>query len=212
MGERPVFGGTFEARLSSGHVLTCGLERFKPWVALDDERLMLPPSEAGHGGIELVISPNEKHAAAFLYSGQSKVGYAVLETRPLRITVARYYWQGEADVPKFSPDGHWLAMLSSAPQIVRGTNQWFEEAHNPASKDIVTVYWARLYVQPIPDGEVAIVDVGSKIPLATEPDTIASWEPYQQLSWVDSETIKIGPTSCRIPASGEIVVDPPEAK
>jgi hypothetical protein len=209
MADKPMFGGAFEVALRSGKVLTCGLERFKPWVALDGERLALPPSSGGHGGIELVVSPDERYAAAFLYSGQSQVGYAVLEADPLRLVAAHYYWRGESDAPQFSPDGQWLAMLASAPQMVRGTNDWFEEVADPDAEGTVVVDWAKLYVRRVPDGEVVVVDVGSEVALATDPDELAEWKPYDMLAWESPERVRVGTTSIAVPPTGAVIVPAP---
>ena len=206
-----MFGGAFEVRLRSGRELTCGLEKLKPWVALDERRLMLPPSSGGHGGIELVVSPDERYVAAFMYSGQSEQGWALLEVDPLRLVRDLRYWQGEGSAPQFSPDGRWLAMLVSTAGMVRDSDEYFEDVHDPDSEARVDLVWARLYVQGVPDGPIHTVDVCCEVPVAMDPDELHEprWDTDGKLAWAGDATVRIGATEVAIPPSGPAVVTPP---
>src|SRR5262245_41871257 len=89
--------------------------------------IVLPYPQFGHGGHELVVSPNEDYLALYLFSGQSEQGWELFSLVPeLRHVGSLPYVEGEGDPPQFSLDGRWLAMMVAVEPRVRDTGEYFE--------------------------------------------------------------------------------------
>lgn len=156
------------------------------------DEISLPCPRAGYGGHELVVGRNEDYLALFLYSGQSEQGWELFTLAPqLRHVGGLPYVDGEGDAPQFSPDGQWLAMLVAIAPRVRGSGAYFEDASDPDATGSVVVDWARLYVQRLPDREIACHSVGALVPAALDPDEVESWTTYGAMRFAAANTIEL---------------------
>lgn len=190
-----MFGGSESVSLSSGATLRCGCGTTL-WVELaasaGPQRVDLPFPSAGYGGGELVVSPDQRHAALFVFSGQSEVGYELFALTPqLRHLGGLPYVHGEGDAPVFSPDGTWLAMVIACFPIVRGTETYAEDALDPDAEGTVLVDWAAIYTQRLPDGPIERVDIGTTISRSTDPDDLGEWELHGVVSFAAHGTLMI---------------------
>jgi hypothetical protein len=155
------------------------------WVTLEapskpEERVTLPRSSGGVGGLDLVVSHDERHLALFVYSGQSAQGYELFALEPqLRHLGGLPYVHGMGDGPTFSPDDRWLVMLvREVARLRTATREYFEAVSDEHAQGTVVIDWARLYVQRVPDGAIENVHVGVEIALSTDHDVVAEWEVY----------------------------------
>lgn len=157
--DAPLFGGADEVALESAV-----LRRLRSSIGVDlvhhdgrTERTELPSPQAGFGGSEIVVSPDQHWAALFVYSGQSEQGWELFELAPtLRHVGGLPYVRGEGMAPAFSPDSRYLAMA-----VVGEAAGWTERATGRHAEDIldasaaedesVLVDWAVLYWQRIPE-------------------------------------------------------------
>jgi hypothetical protein len=158
----------------------------------------LPAWEGGVGGLELVASPDQRHLALFVYSGQSTQGYELLTLVPDLARVGGLPETfGHGDAPAFSPDGRWLVMFIDAvdarlprhPDRVRGTDLRFEEVAADAEDDqAIVVDWACLYVATIPPTEVQAVPVGVELAAPTELE-LREWNTYGAVSFCGPDAL-----------------------
>lgn len=195
--DAPTFGGSNPVVLRSGASLSCGAAMGREqWLALSHagstQRLVLPYPHAGLGGQELVVSPDERYAVLFVYSGQSEQGYELLELSPtLRHLRSVPYREGKGDAPMFSPDGRWLAMLVTTTPMVRGTDQYAEDAFDPAGEGEVLVDWAELLVQAVPDGTPRVTAIGTVLPRSFDHDTFADWRLHGALGFAADDRVTL---------------------
>ena len=213
------FGGHHEITLSSGAVLSTG----SYFVQLGDTRLDLPYPSAGYGGSELVVSPDERVVAMFVYSGQSQVGYELFRIDAKRATIDHFggmpYVVGEGDVPVWSPDGRWLAMLASAGPFERDTGEWIEEMLDPdtGDDDEIVAELGQLFLQPVPQvgrpGPIERHFVGATIRRNVDYDVIASWRVYETLGFSPEGKLVLAPkwaspVELGLPIVSEITLTP----
>src|SRR4249919_3808023 len=145
--------------------------------------------QAGYGGSEIIVAPDERHIALFVYSGQSQVGYELFALDVTTATVKQVgrmpYIHGHGDAPRFSPDGRWLALLATCTPQVRTTGEYLEEALDPEADegDEIVADLGRLLFQPVP-GEIAEVAVGVRMARSADYDAVCDeWQLYEALSF-----------------------------
>jgi hypothetical protein len=154
--------------------------------------IVLPYPHAGYGGHKLVISPDESHLALYLFSGQSEQGWELFSLVPtLRHLGCLPYVDGEGDPPRFSSNGRWLAMFVSVTARVRDTDTYFEEVSDPYADDSVVIEWAQLYVQRVPDGEIARHAVGVLAPRALDFEDVGAWATYGAMRFATDEMLEL---------------------
>lgn len=122
----------------------------------DSEMVRLPYPSAGYGGHEIVVSPDERYAAVFIYSGQSEIGYELFELKPsLRHRASVPYVFGTGDAPVFSADGKHIAMAYAV-------NEYLDPVdfiQDPDDKWRFLVRWAEIHFRSIESGDVAVCSV-----------------------------------------------------
>ena len=190
------------------------------WVTLEargkpEERVTLPRSSGGVGGLDLVVSHDERHLALFIYSGQSAQGYEIFALEPrLRHLGGLPYVRGMGDAPTFSPDDRWLVMVVREVGHLRtATGECFEEVSDEYAQGTVVIHWARLYVQRVPDGSLECVHVNLEIPLSTHHDVVDDWEVYGAVDIVGSSVRIRMPwgevLSVPLPPTGDVTAERP---
>lgn len=197
--DEATFGGAKQVALRSGHTLTCGIDRNRGtyWVALDGadrQRIEQPIMRAGIGGVELVVSPDERYAALFVYSGQSEQGYDLFELAPkLRQLDGLAYVPGEGLAPFFAPDSRRVAMAITQTRMIRGTEEYAEELLDPDADpdEEILVDWAALYVQDLPAGTPRRTPIGTDVPASADIDDIEEWNLYEPSRFVGPDRIRI---------------------
>lgn len=177
-----VFGGSESVILRSHATVHCGKEpRAREfWVAIEGpadarQQVVLPVPSSGYGGSELVVSPDQRWAALFIYSGQSEAGYELFALEPALAHVGQLpYVRGEGTVPVFSPDSQWLVMVTTNQRRVRGTGEYAEEVLGEGEGEVL-IDWATVHVQRVTDGPVVSTAIGTPVPRATSYDEVAEW-------------------------------------
>lgn len=106
----------------------------------------LPYPTSGYGGHEVVIGKYPL-VALWLYSGQSQVGYELLELETLRHLGSLPYQVGEGEPPVFSRDGKQLAMAWAGGEL--SYTEDLEEDELPAGGAPEVVPWAELALQTV---------------------------------------------------------------
>ncbi len=180
-----------ELRFSSGVNLTVELERNGAV-----SRVVLPMPRKGYGGHELVVAPDEQHAALYLFSGQSEQGWELFALTPtLQHRVGLPMTFGEGSAPVFSSDGHWLVMWVATGAFLAdgdGANDLhFDDVHDAESDARCVLEWSRLYVQRLADEAVASTPILCDVPRRLDPDTVADWNTYDALRFVDALTLEL---------------------
>lgn len=175
--------------------LRCGVDADGNWISLEaterTERIALPRWIGGVGGMELVVSADERHAALFIYSGQSSQGYELFALEPsLSHLGGLPETRGKSTGPLFSPGGDWLVSLIDVERCVRGTGDHFETVQDDSATDRIIVDWAQLYVQRVPHGDVCCVEVGVEVPRALEVEEVLDWDAYDAVSF-DGDDIAV---------------------
>lgn len=171
----------------------------------DRDEVAWPVPDAGYGGHALVVSPDERYLALFLYSGQSEQGWELFELEPaLRRLGGLPYIGGDGDPPRFSPDGRWLAMFVARGPTVRGTDDDFGDVHDPDAADLVEVDWAAVYIQRVPEGVIERYAVGATLPRSFDLDDLAAWTTADRMRFASADSLVL-----TLPAGGELVVTLP---
>lgn len=175
--------------LRSGAVLRCGSDG-NIWVSVDPrggatQRVLLPYPGAGLGGGAMIVSPDETHAALYVFSGQSQQGYELFALEPeLRHLGGLPYVVGEGGVPVFSPDGRWIVMFVGTIVKVHGTDEHAEDRLDPDAEGDLHVDFAELIVQALPDRSFVRVPVHTRIPASYDPDGFHEWDHYESPRFV----------------------------
>lgn len=142
----------------------------------------------GIGGVELVVSPDERFLAVFLYSGQSSQGYELFSLDPVVRMGGLAETHGHGSAPCFSPDGqHLVSVIDMVPRL-RATGAFFEDCQNDASKERAVVDLAQLFVQRL--SSPAVVQrfaVGVELPLSTDLDALLDWDRYDAVGFVERD-------------------------
>lgn len=197
-GDSSVFGGRESVGLRSGATVRCGKERRARdfWVAIEGpgearQQVVLPVPSSGYGGSELVVSPDQRWAALFIYSGQSEQGYELFALEPTLVHVGGLpYVQGEGTVPVFSPDSRWLAMVMTTGPRVRGTGEYAEEVLGDGEGDVL-IDWATVHVQRMPDGPIISVVLGTPVSRATNYEDVAEWTLHDAITFTAKDRLAI---------------------
>ena len=188
-------------------MLTCGHDRDGNWIARDTECLVLPRWTGGVGGMELVESPDQRHVAWFIYSGQSSQGYELIALEPALASVGGLREvRGHGSAPVFSPSGRWLVSLVDQAARVRGTGAYFEEVQDEYAEDRVIADWARLYVHRVPEAAPLEIAVGVDLPRATDLDIVQEWHPYDLVRFTSDDAIVLA-----LPWGDELFITLPPA-
>jgi hypothetical protein len=191
--------------LRDGRTVRCGYDRSGIWVAVGEERAVVPPWSHGVGGLELAISSEERFAVLLVYSGQSSQGYELFRLDPLERLCGLPERRGHGSVPVFSPRANWVATLIDTERRLRDGGEYFEVAQDDTNDALVVVDWARLFVQRLATGQPESVAVGREIPLSTAVDDVLEWAPYDLVRFLDDDTIAIGDEYVvRLPLAGPL--------
>ena len=193
--------------------VTCGVDHSGQWLALTaageaPELIRLPRWKGGVGGMELVVSTDERFIALFMYSGQSSQGYEIFSTQPaLKHVGGLPEARGHGTPPVFSPSGRWLVSLIDSDRLVRGTQEHFETVQDDASTDLVIVDWARLHVHALDTLALSTVAVGTELPRSTNEAEVLEWQVYDAVRFENDENVLL-----RMPWAQEVAVQlPPRA-
>jgi hypothetical protein len=193
-----MFGGHAELTLSSGLVVSTG----KYFVQLGDHRLDLPYPSAGYGGSELVVAPDERHVAMFVYSGQSEVGLELFRidvpSRTVEHVFHRPYVAGVGDAPAWSPDGRWLARLATQGPFERASGAWLEEVLDPEADaaELVVADFGELFLLELVEGRPTArspVAIGARVRRNADFDALATWDLYGTISFTPAGKLAISP-------------------
>lgn len=213
-----MYGGSEAVALQTGAIVRCSYDG-EIVVTLgqgpDQQVVKLPTPEAGLGGLELVVSPDEQYAALLVYSGQSEQGWEVFALAPQLQHVARLpYVLGEGLAPVFSTDSRHLAMIVTCAPRERGTGEDAEALLDPEARGEVLIDWAVLYVQELPSGAVEASPVGTWIKRSMEPAELLGWDLYESLRFVGKRRLELplpwGTTlELRIPLGGPVTTPSP---
>lgn len=170
-------------QLRSGQVIDAGHGGGELWLAVDHEKLRWPSWRGGVGGLELVVSPDERLAVLFIFSGQSSQGYELFSLRPLRRLEGLAEVHGHGSAPQFSPDSAWLVSLIDQPPRLRASGEYFEERQADDSSERAIIDVATLYVQPLAPvvGAPQRQPVGLELPLSTDLDWLQEWDCFGAL-------------------------------
>jgi hypothetical protein len=129
-----------------------------------------------------VVSPDERHLALFIDSGQSEDsgrsehGYELFQVRPAFTHVGGLAaTPGQGHPPLFSPDGNWLVTFVPDGWRVRGTGGHFTDLFDKGSDARATLDWASLHVLHVPSGTWHRADVGVEMPVFTYPHEYTEW-------------------------------------
>jgi hypothetical protein len=120
---------------------------------------------SGGPGAELLLSPNERYLALYLYSGQSEEGYELFYFRPLLEHICSFGLVPGEGYVAFSSDERWFGHARSTnPELCL-----LEKGVEHLSNGECLVDWATLRVQELPPGRATScnlrVHVGPGFPL-----------------------------------------------
>lgn len=169
-----------EKRLSDGRVFTCSATSKAIDVSLGQSLIHLPGWRGGIGGLELVLSADERFAVVFLYSGQSSQGFEVFELEPtLRHVGTAPERRGHGSAPQFC--GSFVVSFLDTDPKLRDTGEYFEEVQDAADDRRCVVDWAALQIFSLSDATLVTVPVGVELARSTDLDLVQSWEPFDVL-------------------------------
>lgn len=138
----------------------------------------------GIGGVELVVSPDERTVAVFLFSGQSSQGYELFSLEPFARIGGLAETHGHGSAPMFSPDSAYLVSLVDEVPRLRATGAFFEECQDDASDQHAVVDLARLFVHRLSSpGDLQRFAVGVDLPLSTDLDALLDWDRYDTIAF-----------------------------
>jgi hypothetical protein len=158
-----------QVKLRTGAVLRLEVDR-KLSVILDpargkSARLSLPAPDAGVGGHEFILSPNERFAALFMYSGQSEEGYELFAVEPsLRHVASLPYVGGEGLGPAFSPDEAWIALASAKNPALDAEAGELPLGDDGTVAEDAHLDWAELRLQRTSGGPVSLSTIRIPVP------------------------------------------------
>ena len=137
-------------QLRSGVRLHCSIERSCAWLQVErpegSSKVVVAEWRGGIGGVELVVSPDERFLAVFLYSGQSSQGYELFSLEPVVRVGGLPETLGHGSAPGFSSDGgHLVSLIDVVPRL-RATGAFFEDCQDDTSNERAVVDLAQLFV------------------------------------------------------------------
>jgi hypothetical protein len=224
-----MFGGHEAVSLRSGATIRCAIDRVVDHAIVvtlergagsgSDDSVRLPSPLEGLGGVELVVSPDERLAALLVYSGQSEQGWELFAIEPvLRHLSSLPYVQGEGLAPVFSPDSRHLAMIVTVEPRERGTGENAEALLDPEATGEILIDWATLFIQQVPDGEVEASAIGTWVQRSIDSDEIHGWDLYESLRFTRNHQLTVplpwgGVIELPVPLGGSVTTpSPPVSK
>jgi hypothetical protein len=183
-----------------------------------DQVVRLPPPVAGLEGLELVVSPDERYACLFVYSGQSQQGWELFEVEPaLRHVSSLPYVHGEGLAPVFSPDSRYVAMVVTRQPTERGTGKKAEKLLKPDATGEVLIDWAMLYAQRVPSAPVEASPVGTWVKCSMEAGELLGWDLYESLRFTGKHRLVLplpwgGVLELGLPLGGPVTTPSPTTK
>jgi hypothetical protein len=205
---------------TDGRTLTAGIDDAGIWIRSESgspspEVVRLPAWRGGVGGMEWALSPDQRHAALFVYSGQSSQGFEVFALTPRLVRIGGLPEAfGHGDAPTFSPGGGWLVTWSDTDRRIHPSGEYFEDVQDDGAVDRVVVEWAVLHVMRMPEATILTVPVTAEIARSTSVDAVHEWKTYDALRFVSDEVLVLrmpwgedanvrlppeGPVACRLP-------------
>jgi hypothetical protein len=201
-GERALAHGNLVFEVTMGKRLVLRLD-----AGAASGTIELPYLPGGYGGHELVVSPDERYLALYLYSGQSQQGWELFELAPqLRHLPGLPYVRGMGDAVQFSPDGAWLVMLVRNELRARDSGAYYESLCDPHADGSAVIDLGHVYVQRVPDGAIERFAVGATLPLALDFDEVSEWELYDALRFTSPSRFEISlpwgeRVACQLPVT-----------
>jgi hypothetical protein len=140
-------------------------------------RAAIPYPRHGYGGHELLLSPDERYLALWLYSGQSEIGYELFAFPRLEHLHSFGYVLGEGNGPAFSPDDRFLALAwSTNPGLVL-VDLPDMPAHPGVSPHPITIEWAQLRLHDLVDDTATTCTISVDLPAGFPVETDDSYWP-----------------------------------
>jgi hypothetical protein len=223
-----MFGGHEAISLRSGVTIRCAIDREVGSAMVvtlgrgadpsSDVSVRLPSPREGIGGLELVVSPDERLAVLLVYSGQSEQGWELFAIEPeLRHLSSLPYVQGEGLAPVFSADSRHLAMIVRVEPRERGTGEAAEALLGPDASGEVLIDWATLFIQPVPEGEVEASAIGTWVRRSTDPDEIYGWDLYESVRFTRNHQLTVplpwgGLLELPVPLGGSVTTPSPPTR
>ena len=176
------------AQLGNGGVVRCSFDRGVVWLEVEraeqvSSKVRVAEWRGGIGGVELVVSPDERSVAVFLFSGQSSQGYELFSLEPLVRIGGLAETHGHGSAPRFSPDSRYLVSLIDEVPRLRATGAFFEECQDDASDQHAVVDLARLFVHRLSSPVLQSFSVGVDLPLSTDLDALLDWDRYDTIAF-----------------------------
>jgi len=179
--------------LRNGVVIRCSFDSGSAWLEVVrapqvSSKVLIAEWRGGIGGVELVVSPDERFLAVFLFSGQSTQGYELFSLDPLVRIGGLPETRGHGSAPSFSPDSqHLLSLIDEVPRL-RTTGAFFEECQDDDSDERAVVDLAHLFVHlPSSPAVVHRFAVGIELPLSTGVDALLDWDRYDTIAFRGGE-------------------------
>ncbi len=168
------------------------------------ESEIVPAPRGGYGGSKLIVSPDERHAAVFLFTGASSQGWELYSIEPtLQRRAGLPCIGGEGEPPVFSPDGALLVMATTGPVAwIDDEGERYDDVE-PEHRDAPwQVEWAQLHVQDLATGAIERVVLAAALsgargfdPCALDAPTGLAFESPRRLAmklpWKASATIDL---------------------
>lgn len=179
-------------QLRSGVRLHCSIERSCAWLQVErpegSSKVVVAEWRGGIGGVELVVSPDERFLAVFLYSGQSSQGYELFSLEPVVRVGGLPETLGHGSAPGFSSDGgHLVSLIDVVPRL-RATGAFFEDCQDDTSNERAVVDLAQLFVHRLSSPTVVQrFAVGVELPLSTDLDALLDWDRYDAVGFVGAD-------------------------
>jgi hypothetical protein len=182
------------AELRNGVVIRCSFDSGSAWLEVvrapqASSRVLIAEWRGGIGGVELVVSPDERFLAVFLFSGQGTQGYELFGLEPLGRIGGLPETRGCGSAPSFSPDSQYLlSLIDEVLPRLRATGASFEECQDDDSDERAVVDLAHLFVHLL--SSPAVVHrfaVGIELPLSTGVDALLDWDRYDTIAFRGGE-------------------------
>ena len=152
--EEPVFGGREHLVSSRGELINIDRSgsEIAVVVAAPNGKALVRAAinfRSEDAGVELLLSPNERYLALYLFSGQSEEGYELFYFRPHLAHICSFGLVfGEGYGPLFSSDERWFGQAWSTNPELSLLDEGVE--HLPDGGFLID--WATLRVQQLPPG------------------------------------------------------------
>lgn len=203
-------------QLRTGVRVRCSVEGSRAWLEVErpegTSKVAVAEWRGGIGGVELVVSPDERFLAVFLFSGQSSQGYELFSLEPVERVGGLPETQGHGSAPCFSPDARHLVSLIDVVPRLRATGAFFEECQDDASDERAVVDLAQLFVHRLSSPEVVQrFAVGVELPLSTDLDALLDWDRYDAIGFRGDEVTLRLPSGAGLTSEVHRIPLPPVA-